>query len=275
MKISFIILTWNSEKFIQACLHSVKKSCRSEGILDYEIIVIDNGSSDLTKEVIRNTELENVTLIELKENQGTTKTRNIGLKKAKGEYICLLDSDTEIKISNYNAVFSFLEENRAVIIIAPKLIISTGEVQVSVKKFPVLFDKLKRLSFIFFHTDLPCKDHYRDFPFSGPTEVDTAISACWIFRKDIINDIGLFDEKIFYSPEDLDYCIRVWKSGKKVVYYPAFEVLHHTQQICHRNPFGKVSVSHFKDLVYYFWKHKYLLSRKSSCKYNPNSEVKQ
>jgi len=266
MKISFIILTWDSEKFIQQCLHSVKRGCQREGIADYEIIVIDNGSSDLTKKIIRNMRLKNISLIALEQNQGTTKTRNMGLKKAKGEYICLLDSDAEIKISNYNSAFLYLDKNPDVAIIAPKLISPNGDVQVSVKKIPVFFDKIKRLSKIFLNITLACKDHYSNFPFDKPTVVETAISACWIFKKEIIKDIGLFDENIFYSPEDVDYCVRVWKSGKKVVYYPFFEVLHYPQQISHRSPFSKISVSHAKGLAYFFWKHKYLFSRKSLYK---------
>jgi GT2 family glycosyltransferase len=98
-------------------------------------------------------------------------------------------------------------------------------------------------------------DFYEEFPFVAETVVDSAISACWFFRKELCDDIGYLDEKIFYSPEDLDYCLRVYLSGKINVYHPYFEVLHHTQQISHRKPFSMVSFSHFAGLLYYYKKH--------------------
>ena len=265
MEISFIILTWNSEQFIEQCLLSISKSCQKDEISNYEVIVIDNNSTDMTKEIIKNTTMGNakrIELIELERNYGTTKTRNMGLQKSLGEYICVLDSDAEIKNINYNYIFSYLDENPDVGIVAPKLIYPNGDIQVSVKKFPTLSDKMKRLLKVFANRDLKHSDYYSDFPFNQLREVETAISAFWIFRRETISAVGLLDEKIFYSPEDVDYCLRVWKAGKKVVYCPFFEILHHTQQISHHKPFSKVSLSHFAGLLYYFWKHGYCFSRR-------------
>jgi GT2 family glycosyltransferase len=67
--------------------------------------------------------------------------------------------------------------------------------------------------------------------------------------------VGYLDEKIFYSPEDIDYALRVWLAGYCVLYYPALTVLHHTQQITHKKPLSKTSISHFFGLVYYYRQH--------------------
>jgi len=103
-------------------------------------------------------------------------------------------------------------------------------------------------------------DYYTDFDFTQHQDVDTAISAFWLFRRDLLDKVGYLDENIFYAPEDVDFSLRVWLAGKTVHYFPYFKVIHHTQQISHSNPFDSVSKSHFRDLWYYFHKHGYFVS---------------
>ena len=233
MDLSFIILTWNSERYIEACLLSVEKKCVDEGIA-IEIIVIDNGSSDGTKQIINNLPeplLQHITVFELLENKGTTYPRNLGLKKATGKFICILDSDTEMKKGNLAVVLGKLEREDTVGIIAPKLILPNGKVQNSVKKFPTFLQKLWKIPKAIFGVKFSAPDFYEEFPFAVETKVDTAISACWIFKKSLIDRIGYLDERIFYSPEDLDYSMRVFKARLQIIFYPHLEILHHTQQI--------------------------------------------
>jgi hypothetical protein len=92
--------------------------------------------------------------------------------------------------------------------------------------------------------------------------VQSAISCCWFFRRELFERLGPLDERIFYAPEDVDYCLRSWKKGRAVVYFPFLKVLHHTQQISHKKPLSKTALSHFKGLLYYLTKHGYWFSRK-------------
>ena len=71
------------------------------------------------------------------------------------------------------------------------------------------------------------------------------------------------DERIFYAPEDVDYCLRTWKSGLAVVYYPGYRVLHHTKQVTHKRPLSATAVSHLKGLFYYWCKHRYWFRRRT------------
>jgi GT2 family glycosyltransferase len=98
-------------------------------------------------------------------------------------------------------------------------------------------------------------DFYQEFPFKTERDVDTAISACWFIRREHWDKVGDLDEMIFYAPEDLDYSVRVWKAGFRILYYPQFTVLHHTQQITHRKPLSSSSLSHVRGLLYYYLKH--------------------
>ena len=257
LTISFIILSWNSENYLRKCFQSVITKCEDEKLV-YEIIIIDNGSNDGSLDIIeqfQNEYADKFVLIQLETNMGTTRSRNLGLKKARGKYICILDSDTELGEGCLAEILDRLDAQKKIGIIAPKLLLPDGAVQHSVKQFPTLINKLKKAICILSGAKTRNDDFYADFPFSAERQADSAISACWFFRREILDDVGYLDEKIFYAPEDVDYSLRVWKQGYVIIYYPNFVILHHTQQISHKKPLSKMSISHFGGLIYYFVKH--------------------
>jgi len=182
------------------------------------------------------------------------------------DYVFIIDIDTEIKNGSLRNTLQYLKDNPDIGLLAPKLILPNSAIQNSVKKFPTLNEKLLKVKKILKMGNYNTSDFYSDFPFSEPRNVDTAISASWILPKKIFDEIGLLDENIFYAPEDVDYSLRIWQAGYRVVYYPYFEVLHKTQQISHKKPFGKVARSHLKGLLYYHKKHGYWFSRKKLYK---------
>lgn len=254
--LSIIILTWNSEKYLMGCFNSILSKSFEEKVLS-EIIVIDNGSVDGTCDIInkyKNEHPEVFTLIKLDSNMGTTYPRNLGLKKARGNYICVLDSDTELVVGSLLTVFSRLLDERVGILV-PQLLLPNGEIQNSVKLYPTMLNKLMKIPRIILGLATKNNDFYENFPFNEEQVVNTAISACWFFKKELLEKIGYLDENIFYAPEDLDYSRRVWLGGLSILYYPGFTVLHHTQQITHKKPLSKTSLSHFRGLVYYYCKH--------------------
>jgi GT2 family glycosyltransferase len=255
--ISFVILTWNSELHLERCFDSIAKKCADEEI-SYEAVVIDNGSVDGSRAILKRYQEkypEHFNLIMLDRNRGTTYPRNLGLKQARGKYICILDSDTEFCGGELSDVFHLLTTNENVGMVAPKLILPDGSVQNSVKRFPTMWHKVVKIPRILFGIATRNGDFYPELPVERERPVDSAISACWIFRSDLLDRVGYLDEKIFYSPEDLDYSHRVRKGGYSILYYTAFTVLHHTQQITHKKPFSRTSFSHFLGLLYYYQKH--------------------
>lgn len=255
--VSFIILTWNSEGYLGRCFDSIIRKCNEEE-LSFEVIVIDNGSCDGSCGIVEGYKKDSPDefhLIKLECNRGTTYTRNLGLKQALGEYLCILDSDTEQGEGSMAAVISRLNSDKRVGLIAPRLLLPDGTVQNSVKRFPTMFNKLMKIPRIIFGVSTKNRDFYEYFPFEKERDVDTAISACWFFRKELLQIVGYLDEKIFYAPEDIDYSLRVWLAGFSILYFPEFTVRHHTQQITHKKPLSKTSLSHFNGLLYYYRKH--------------------
>lgn len=257
--ISFVILTWNSEKYIIQCLDSIKESVANWNVVVY---IIDNGSQDKTTNKIELWKNNNsditVDLVKLKANKGTTVSRNIGLKKAarRGGYICVLDSDTQINAASMLHMATALETHLDFGIVGPRLIGHNGELQNSGRNVPTLTMKLmKVLPFAHFTKKgeamevIEKKDTF--------TSVGYLMSACWMMRSDLIDKIGLLDENIFYAPEDAEYCMRSWKYGYKVIYDKDVWITHAWQRLSRKKLFSKHNYEHIKGLIYLFIKYKY------------------
>lgn len=260
--ISAVILTWNSEEYIKRCLDSLIVDFKNSK-LDFEIFVVDNGSEDGTKEILNEYEKNGlINLISLDKNTGTTYSRNLAIKKAKGEFILVLDSDTEVNPGTIEKLLYKLEENEKIGIIAPKLLYDDGSAQESYYKFPTLQLKFLKILPFKWARKLAYKMESYNFVVNNNEsyDVDYCISAFWLLPRRVVDKVGLLDEKIFYSPEDVDYCLRTWLSGYSVVYYPAVGAMHHSQRISYKHM--KFAASHLRGLLYFFNKHHYLFSRR-------------
>jgi len=257
LDLSFVTLTWNSRAFIGRCVDSIASRCEADG-LSFEILVVDNGSTDGTIDIVRGhagPASLRMTAFPLDRNRGTTYPRNLALKQARGRVISVIDSDTEFLSGSLKPVMGLLAADATLGIVAPRLQLPDGSIQHSVKRFPTLADKLRKVPAIVAGRPVPRADFYPTFPFDRCTRVETAISACWFFRADLLGSVGLLDEGIFYAPEDVEYSARVHEAGRHILYYPYVTLLHHTQQISHRRPVSRTSLSHLKGLLRYHRTH--------------------
>ena len=256
MNISFIILTWNSEGYIGKCLTSLFADLY-ESRFSLEIFVVDNGSKDSTIPIIKSFETkypDHIIPIYLKSNRGTTYPRNLALKRAKGDYIIIIDSDVEILKGTIEKLINTHKNDEQVGLVVPKLTYPNGKLQKSTDNFPTIFTKFFRYFFL-----KKMEDNLTDNP--GLREVDYAISAVWALKREVLARVGLLDENIFYAPEDVDYCLRIWRAGYKILYNPEVVVIHDAQEISRKIKINKATLSHIKGLFYYFRKHKYLFTR--------------
>ncbi len=259
MDISCVILTWNSERFIGKCLAALFDDLNGSRF-SYEIFIVDNGSKDSTVQIIssfKDKHPNHIIPIYLEKNTGTTYSRNLALKKAIGEYIIIMDSDVEISNGTIEKLIKTLDESENTGIVAPKILYPNGNLQKSTDDFPTILTKIYRYFF------LRSVEKYESFHNSeeGIREVDYAISAMWMLRREVIDKIGLLDENIFYAPEDVDYCLRIWKAGYKILCHSGVSCIHHTQEISRGIKINIATIKHIQGLFYYFRKHKYLFKR--------------
>jgi GT2 family glycosyltransferase len=259
MLISTVILSYNSVKPIRRCLDELIDALSNfEG--ESEIFIVDNGSKDGSVELINEyanqyekTQPELIKPILFEENTGTTFSRNAALKQAKGDYILVLDSDAYVNHKAIKTLIEYLKSHNEVGMAVPRLFYNSGNFQLSCDIFPTLIHKFKRFLFL---KKMESKPHTLQST-NTPVNVDYAISACWMLTRTAVDKTGLFDEKIFYSPEDVDYCLRVWESGFKITYVPTAEVVHDAQELSRGFKLSKFHFSHLKGLFYLMKKHSY------------------
>ena len=256
IRLSSVVLSWNSSRYLEACIASLV--AEAQGHHD-EIWVVDNGSTDGSVELLHRLARrwpDILSVIYLAQNMGTTVSRNMALMRARGEYIAIIDSDVTVPTGTIATLIESAAGDPRCGLIVPRLVYPGGRAQMSTDVFPTLTRKLQRL--------LALRSLERNLADVSPYEaapVDYAISAFWLLRRDVLNRVGLLDEKIFYSPEDVDYCIRVWRNGYKVIYEPNAHSIHDAQEISRGLRVTRATASHVKGLLYLFWKHRYLLSR--------------
>ncbi|MDH3972744.1 MAG: glycosyltransferase family 2 protein [Deltaproteobacteria bacterium] len=258
-QLSLIILSWNSRHHIERCLPSLL-SALDKPEVKAEIFIVDNGSTDGSVELLKNYEKDHEGIIKpiyLDSNRGTTYSRNLALKEAAGKYIVIMDSDVELRANIMERLIHVLESEKNAGLVVPRLVYGNGSLQKSTDTFPTLWRKIFRYFFLKKIENREDKKPEEE----NIRKVDYAISAFWLFRKEVLRDVGFLDEKIFYAPEDVDYCLRLWKKGYEILYVPHLYAVHHAQEISRGFKFNKAMREHIKGLIYYFVKHRYFFQR--------------
>lgn len=210
---SVVIPNWNGKQFLGACLASL----RQQRYASIEVIAVDNASSDGSPAFLK-AEYPEVRLIELPENRGFTGACNAGIEAAQGEYIALLNNDTEVEPSWAAEVAKAFAERPEAGIVASKML---------------LFDQRDRLHTAgdFFTTD-GCSGNRGAWTLDQGqyNRAEYVFSACGgsaVYRKSMLEDIGCLDDDFFFLLEDMDLAWRAQLAGYKVWYAPSAIVYHH------------------------------------------------
>jgi hypothetical protein len=218
--LSIIIINWNTKDLLKNCLESISEYTSN---LDYEILVVDNASSDDSVEMIEK-EFPQVRLIKNEEDFGFARANNQAIKESKGRYILLLNPDTQILNNGaLEKMIGFMENNKKVGILGPKTVAKDGSLQISCYRFDSLSTLLS--TNVFFNK-LGKGNTYKKFDFNQTKKVDMIMGGCLLTKREVIEDIGLLDENFFLCSEDADWCLRAKKKGWEVVYYPTVEIIH-------------------------------------------------
>jgi GT2 family glycosyltransferase len=226
--ISVLIVSYNTRDLLRKCLNAAVEELRHLG---GEIIVIDNASHDSSPTMVRR-EFPGVRLIQNQHNRGFAAANNQGLAVAKGQYICLLNSDATLSPLSLSEMVLFLEMHPTAGIVGPKLVLPDGTSQVGAAGYQLgvrtAFNHSFFLSRLFPHVRA-CRGYtlYQDSVAPPYVEVDWVSGACLMVRREAVEAAGPLNESFFMYVEDLEWCDRIRQSGWGIYYLRDVEVIHY------------------------------------------------
>ncbi len=218
--VSAIVVTYNAAPWIERSLESV----RGTGA---ELIVVDNGSTDGTLEVIRE-RFDDTRLIE-QENLGFGAGNNAGMRVASGRYFLLLNPDAWLTDGALQRLVAFADEHPEAAVVGPRLLNTDGTLQRSVRGYP---SPWRIATEYFFLRKLAPRSRAlnaffgSNFDHESVREAEFLGGACLLVRREAVDSIGGFDEDFFLMSEEVDWCYRFRRAGWKVLFYPGADVVH-------------------------------------------------
>ncbi len=249
MTVSIIIANWNTRRLIEDCVNSIFSSTPINE-LDYEIIVIDNASTDGSREYLRSVS-DKIRLIENESNLGYARACNQGMKAAKGKYILLLGSDTIMRPATLTACAKFLDTRTDAGAVSCLLLNPDGSIQNSLKKFP----KLRNAFYTYLSFDRLNREYdMADFAYDSTCEAEQAAATFLMIRKDLLEKISYFDESYRILYNDVDLCSRIWKAGFKIYFLHTASIVHYGSHSTKNADFALRKIM-YSDIYRYYRKH--------------------
>lgn len=247
MKLSIVIVNWNTLELTKQCLESIFLS--SDKLPQYEIetIVIDNGSTDLSFRYLKS--LGNrINLILNDSNLGYAFACNQGMQRAEGDYVLLLGSDTIINEEALSECIEFIDGNEKCGAVSCKVLNPDGTVQNNVKKFPLL----KNAFYTYLSLNFLNKDYDMDwFHYDNIQEVEQIATTFLMVRNKILKEINYFDLKYRILYNDVDLCKKINHKGYKVYFIPDASIIHHGSQSTKQASYH-IRLIMYKDIYRYY-----------------------
>lgn len=274
--LSICIVTLNACDYLRNCLRSIieqssylrwaesdpgsnleaaEESPSSQGLLSFELVIVDNGSGDETVKMLQ-VEFPTARLVRNSKNDGFARPINQALRASLGQFMLVLNPDTIVLPGAINVLVDYLKAHPEVGICGPKVLNRDGSLQKACKRgvsrpwaafsyfsgLAALFPKSK-----FFGGYLL---NYLDE--NATNEVDGVSGSCMLIRREVIEQMGYFDERFFAYQEDADYCFQAKKAGWKIIYLPQAQIVHYGGQGGSRvQPFRSIYEWHRSYFLYY------------------------
>jgi len=257
--LSIIIVTFNHEKEIANCLTTLATAISS---FQTEVFIIDNHSSDQTVSIATKllSNLDNKhhwSIICNEANKGFTRAVNQGLAQSRGEYVLILNPDTKLPANLFELLLEIFHENNEVGIVSPQFRHPDGTIQPSCRRFPRHRDVIYHasgLSWLFKKSKE--FNHWKmgDFDHQSQREVDQPQGAFLLVRREAIEQVGLLDEQFPMFFSDVDWCRRFIEKGRKILFVPGVQIIHHQGTSIFKHRLKMIWSSH-RSFYYYFSKY--------------------
>ncbi|MDP3607950.1 MAG: glycosyltransferase family 2 protein [Methylophilus sp.] len=222
LDVSIIFVSYNTAEMTQKAIELVNNSQHK---LSTEIFVVDNASRDDSAELVAKL-FPDVHLIRNQENVGFGRANNQVLPFYKGRYVLLLNTDAFVEMDTIQKTFSFMEQNSDIGILGVKLLGRDGVLQPSCRYFPTPFNIfLNRTGLFKLFPNVQLVDNMA-WDHNTVRDCDWVPGCYYLIRKEVIDQVGLFDPRYFLYYEEVDHCYATKQAGWKVTYYPDAPVVH-------------------------------------------------
>ena len=236
--LSIIIVSFNTKELVQCCMEALERA-QKESHASWEVIVVDNASTDGTHEYLSGLKglkgfYRNVIVIENARNLGFSRANNIGIKQSHGAYVLLLNSDTEISIDAVPAMLRFMDGHPKAGAATCRLILPDGSIDPACHRgFPTPWASLTYfvgLEHLFPKIALFSRYHlwFKDMRIQH--QIDCPSGAFFFTRRQVLESVGVLDEDYFMYGEDVDWAYRIKQAGWEIWYTPEATVLHKKKQ---------------------------------------------
>ncbi|MFQ5398421.1 MAG: glycosyltransferase family 2 protein [Anaerolineae bacterium] len=223
--LTIVIVSWNVRKLLRGCLRAIDRGSEE---LAVQVVVVDSDSSDGSPDMVQE-EFPWVELIACSENVGFPRGNNLGIARAHGRFILLLNPDTEVKGDALSEMVAYLKAHPTVGVVGAQLLNPDGSVQSSRRRFPTLATAFFESTWLQGVAPARILTRYyaQDLPDDETADVDWLMGACLMVRREVVAQVGGLDEAYFMYSEELDWCHRIKDAGWRVVYLPSARVMHY------------------------------------------------
>ncbi|MCX6159809.1 MAG: glycosyltransferase family 2 protein [Ignavibacteriae bacterium] len=261
-KLTIVLVTWNSQNDIIECLSSIFNNLPKTKKFELETIIVDNNSSDKTLALIDNYiklyEYE-IKLIKNEENLGFTRGCNQAIQSSTGDYVFILNPDTEMVGSALASLVDYLKHHDNVGAVAPQLTTFHADIRHSCRTFPRytdMFLEMSLLSSIFPKSHIFSRWKMKYFRHNETREVDQPMGAALMLKRNVLEQIGGMDERYTMFFNDVDFCRRIYDEGYKIVFFHEAKVKHREGASVYKDR-GTMILHWNNDCLKYFKKHNY------------------
>jgi N-acetylglucosaminyl-diphospho-decaprenol L-rhamnosyltransferase len=224
-RLSIVIISYNTRDILRNCLNRVREHGAE---IDLETFVVDNASADGSAEMVA-AEFPEVKLIASPENVGFAAGNNLALRRAQGRFILLLNSDAYLLPGVLESTLGFMKAHPRVGVLGVRLIGAAGRMDPSARMLPNAWLKFVVISGIasrFPRSRILGGPDYSWWDHKTVREVGWVPGAYFLTRREVLDRVGLLDERYFLYYEETDFCLQVKRAGWQVVFYPHATVIH-------------------------------------------------
>ncbi len=254
IEISVIIVNYNVKDYLAHALSSIERALKN---ISYEIIVVDNNSIDGSVSYLK-THFPGVKLIANQENVGFGRANNQAIKKISGKYVVLINPDTLVQEDTFNRLLDFFNNTPDAAAATCKIINPDGSFSIdcrhSIPSPSIALWKVTGLSTLFPRSRIFGQYNLTFLDENEIYQVPAISGSFMMIKKEVLDHVGLFDERFFMYCEDIDLCHRINCSGYKIYYVPTTSIIHYKGESTKKNRLDYV-LTFNKSLYLFFQKY--------------------